>query len=181
MADLLAWANEHRVIIIYLALVCLLLAHFFRLLRRGYELLVILAFMMIVAVFGFVTSMYEQIVYIRDVFLLMAVYGITLYIVLCEVLLRGVAQWLTKKRGEKWVKELDYFYLAFGLVGILGSVNRIEQVSGRFSKVDILAPVVLVTAVVIRFIKTRAEIGGWNKPHASTVYLGTRADERTES
>jgi hypothetical protein len=55
---------------------------------------------------------------------------------------------------------------SLGLVRILGSVNRIEQVSGRFSKVDILAPVVLVTAVVIRFIKTRADIGGWNKPPA---------------
>ena len=100
----------------------------------------------------------------------MSVYGITLYIVLCEFLLRGVAQWLTRKRGEKWVKELDYFYLAFGLVGILGSVNRLEQVSGRFSKVDILAPMVLVTAIVIRFIKTRADIAGgtrWtlNNPH----------------
>jgi hypothetical protein len=164
MADIPAlpvWVNENRVIIIYVALCFFLIAHFFRFLR-GYDWLLFLL-LLILAAFGFVAFMFEPIVYIMDVFLIMGVYGITLYIVLCEILLQGVAQWLTKKRGEKWVKELDYFYLALGLVGILGSVNRIDRVSGRFSNVDILAPMVLVTAVVIRFIKTRAEIGGWNK------------------
>ena len=118
--------------------------------------------MTIVGAFGFVAMTFEP-VDIWTVFLFMAAYGIALYICLCEVLLRGMARWLTNKRGEKWVKELDYVYLALGVVGILGSVNRINQVTGRFSNVDILAPVVLVTAVVIRFIKTRAEIGGWAK------------------
>ena len=69
--------------------------------------------------------------------------GVILYIVLCEVLLQGGAPWLTKTRGSKWVKELDYIYLAFGVIGILCSVNRIEQVRGRFAKIDILAPLVL--------------------------------------
>jgi hypothetical protein len=160
-----AWANEHRNIIIYLFLVCFLLAHHFRWLR-GYGPLVILALLMVVGMFGFVAFMFEP-AEIGDVLLFMAVYGTALYIFLCESLLQGGAQWLTKKRGEKWVKELDYFYLWLGVVGIIGSVNRIEQVGGRFSKVDILAPLVFVTAVVIRFIKTRAEIDGWNKPHAS--------------
>jgi hypothetical protein len=76
--------------------------------------------------------MFAPIVYIRDVFLIMAVFGIPLYIVLCEGLLK-IAPWLTKKRGEKWVKELDYIYLWFGVVGILGSVNRIERINGSFS------------------------------------------------
>ena len=67
------------------------------------------------------------------------------------------------------------------MVGILGSVNRIEQVSGRFSKVDILAPVWLVTAVVIRFIKTRAEIGGWNKPHAIRDYARRRKEDEDDA
>jgi hypothetical protein len=165
MALVPAWMDEHREIIIPLFLFFFLIAHFYRLVR-GSEFLVLFSLMMVVAIFGFVAFLFEPVVYLRDVFLFMTLYGIMLYIVLCEVLLRGGAQWLTRKRGEKWVKELDYFYLAFGLVGILGSVNRIEQVSGRFSKVDILAPVVLVTAVVIRFIKTRADIGGWNKPPA---------------
>jgi hypothetical protein len=37
---------------------------------------------------------------------------------------------------------------------------------GRFERADILAPLVLTTAVVIRFVKTRAEIGEWNKPRS---------------
>jgi hypothetical protein len=55
-------------------------------------------------------------------------------------------------------------YLTIGAAGILASLNRIEFLTGRFEGVDIIAPLVLTTAVVIRFIKTRAEIGGWNKP-----------------
>jgi hypothetical protein len=86
-----------------------------------------------------------------------------LYVVLCDVLLRGGAKYLTRTRGEKWVKELDYIYLALGVIGIVGLINRIDALDGRFSKFDLLAPMVLMTAVVVRFIKTRAEIGGWNK------------------
>jgi hypothetical protein len=108
--------------------------------------------------------MFEPVVYFKHVVLFTAVYGITLYIVLCEWLLRGGAQWLTRRCGVKWVKELDYWYLAFGLVGILGSLNRLDVEEKVSSKVDILAPLVLVTAIVIRFIKTRADIGEWNRP-----------------
>jgi hypothetical protein len=36
---------------------------------------------------------------------------------------RGLAAWLARKRGEKWVKELDYLYLAIGFVGVLAAAN----------------------------------------------------------
>jgi len=160
MPALPAWMNEHRLLIIYLFLGCCLCAHFFRVLGR-YDWVLFL-FLMLVAAFGFLAFMFEP-VGIWDVVLFLGVWGIALYIFLGEILLE-VAPWLTKTRGEQWAKELDYVYLGLGLVGILGSVNRIEQVSGRFSQVDILAPMVLVTAVVIRFLKTRAEIGGWHRP-----------------
>jgi hypothetical protein len=90
-------------------------------------------------------------------------YGCLLYTTLCNSLFCGWARSLTKSRGEKWVKEIDYLYLTFGAVGIFGAVNRLDVISGRYSKLDLLAPVVLTTAVVLRFIKTRAEIAGWNK------------------
>ena len=44
-------------------------------------------------------------------------------------------------------------YLTLGCVGIVGVINRLEVMTGRFGKLDILAPLVLVTAVVVRFIK----------------------------
>jgi TRAP-type uncharacterized transport system fused permease subunit len=160
-----AWVDEHRFLLISLFLVGFLLFHRFRWLG-GRQILVLLALLIFVAVFGFVSMMFEP-VELRDVLLFMEIYGVALYILLCEVLLDGGNHWLTKKRGEKWVKELDYLYLTLGIVGILGSVNRIDQIRGRFSRVDILAPLVLVTAVVIRLSKTRAEIGSWNKPHSS--------------
>ena len=90
-------------------------------------------------------------------------YGSLLFVVLSEVLLHGGANILTKKRGEKWIKELDYFYLSVGIVGILLSLNKISIVTERFEGTDIVAPFFLTTAIVFRFVKTRAEIGQWNK------------------
>ena len=90
-------------------------------------------------------------------------YGAVLFVWLSDALLGRLGKYLTKQRGEKWTKEMDYVYLAIGVLGILASVNRIEFVTGRFERSDILAPLFLVTAVVIRIIKTRAEIGGWNR------------------
>jgi hypothetical protein len=152
---------EHREVI-YLILLILLVLHFFR--QLNVQIVVVVSLLVMISMGAFAAFLYEPIVYLSDVLLFIAVYGVALYVVLCEVLQRGVAKWLTKKRGEKWVKEMDYFYLGFGLLGILGSVNKIDQINGRFSRLDLLAPLVLMTAVVIRFIKTRAEIAGWNKP-----------------
>jgi hypothetical protein len=90
-------------------------------------------------------------------------YSAALFVLLSEIMLAGLAKFLTAKRGERWVKELDYVYLTIGAVGIVASMNRIEFLTGRFERADILAPLILATAVVIRFVKTRAEIGDWNK------------------
>jgi len=106
------------------------------------------------------------------VLLFIALYGVPLYIVLCEILLQGGAQWLTKKCGGKWVKGLDYVYLTFGVLGIIGSASKIEQIKDKFSGVEILALLSLVTAVVIRFIKTRAEIGDWNSSQLTSSPVG---------
>jgi hypothetical protein len=54
--------------------------------------------------------------------------------------------------------------LSLGSAGIIASVNRLPFVTGKIDSADLFAPLLLTTAVVIRFIKTRAEIGGWNKP-----------------
>jgi len=94
----------------------------------------------------------------------LVLYGAVLFVWVSDALLGRIGRYLTDQRGEKWTKEMDYVYLAIGIVGVLISVNRIEFVTGRFERSDILAPLFLVTAVVIRLIKTRAEIGGWNRP-----------------
>jgi hypothetical protein len=46
------------------------------------------------------------------------------------------------------------------------SASRLEIVTDRFSRIDILGPLVVTTAVAIRLVKTRAEIAGWNKPES---------------
>ena len=94
---------------------------------------------------------------------LVLMYGVASFVALNTLLTEGLAQWLTKWRGEKWVKELDYVYLTLGCGGILATVNRLSFVTGKIDAGDLIAPVLLTTAIVIRFIKTRADIGGRNK------------------
>jgi hypothetical protein len=91
------------------------------------------------------------------------VYSVGLFVLISEGLLWKGAKYLTEKRGSKWVKELDYIYLGLGAIGVLGSLSRVEGLPGRTTELDILGPVILATALVLRFIKTRAEIGEWTK------------------
>jgi hypothetical protein len=91
----------------------------------------------------------------------LALFSVVLFVFLSEVLLDGGASYLTRRRGKVWVKELDYLYLALGAIGVFGTLNRVEMLGGRDTKLELLGPAVLAIALVIRLIKTRAEVGGW--------------------
>jgi hypothetical protein len=93
----------------------------------------------------------------------LVIYVVALFVVVSDIMLAGFAKYLTRKRGEKWTKEIDYLYLIVGIVGIVVALNRLEFLTGRIEGSDVIAPLILATAVVIRFIRTRAEIAGWNK------------------
>ena len=54
---------------------------------------------------------------------------------------------------KKWLKELEYLYLSLGGIGIVTSVNRLPFVTDRIAMGDLIAPLMLTTAVVIRFLK----------------------------
>jgi hypothetical protein len=94
---------------------------------------------------------------------LIVTYGVGLFTFLDSLMVAGLAKKLTAWRGEKWVKEMDYVYLALGSGGILLSLNKVEFLTGRFETADILAPLLLASAVVFRALKTRVEIAEWNK------------------
>lgn len=90
-------------------------------------------------------------------------YVVILFIVLSEILQGGAAKWLTTWRGPQWVKELDYVYLALGSAGLFLAVNQLSMSTAKLSVPVSFAPYALGTAIVIRAIKTRAEIGKWNE------------------
>jgi hypothetical protein len=93
------------------------------------------------------------------------VYSVSLFVVLSEVLtLFGGAAALTRWRGEKWVKELDYIYFAFGSLGAVLAVNRMNTVGEKMGLSDLYVPFILGSALVIRVIKTRAEVNEWQRP-----------------
>jgi len=99
----------------------------------------------------------------RDVMLALAMYSAVLFVALSEALPRGLAAWLTRWRGDRWIKELDYLYLGLGVLGLVASLGKIENVSDKFDAPGILGAGLVATALVLRTIKTRAEIAGWNK------------------
>jgi hypothetical protein len=98
----------------------------------------------------------------EDLIAVLIGYSAALYAALCDWLRFGLARYLTGKRGYKWVKELDYPYLLLGAIGVLLSVPKLAD-AGATYRYDNLGPVLVASAIVIRLIKTRADIGNWER------------------
>src|SRR5689334_21420838 len=62
-----------------------------------------------------------------ELFVSLAIFGISLFILLCEILIRGGARSLTKSRGPDWTKEIDYIYIAFGLLGLALTISASDS------------------------------------------------------
>jgi hypothetical protein len=164
MQEINEFLAYHAEAVLYSGAAFFLFLHFFGRSRVGpFAVLTFLLAILSAAVFLILSQAPEPISFTL-IAALLVIYGVTLFAILSDLMIWRLAKYLTAKRGEKWTKEMDYVYLTIGAAGILASLNRIEFLTGRFEGVDIIAPLVLTTAVVIRFIKTRAEIGGWNKP-----------------
>jgi hypothetical protein len=159
--------NGHQELVIVAFFGVFLIVHFF-LRKRDYTFAVLMGFCVSLVIFGFIAEIFipDNGILFGQLATLLIVYRIALYIILCDVLMLGLATYLTKKRGAKWIKEMDYPYLFLAAAGILMSASRLEIVTDRFSRIDILGPLVVTTAVAIRLVKTKAEIAGWNKPES---------------
>jgi hypothetical protein len=160
------WPFDHRALTLYFFALLMLFIHFWIKRRDAMLTFFISIVVVLVGMIFFVLWHTPEPIPFSEMVAVLVVYGLGLFIILSDVMLMWLAGFLTRKRGEKWVKELDYVYLTIGAVGILMSMNRIEFLTNRFEGADILAPLVLTTAVVIRVLKTRADIGGWNKPNS---------------
>lgn len=128
---------------------------------------IVLMVMLLIGTAGFafcfyIATGYDHLPY-RDVVALTGLYAIYLFILASELMLWGLAEMLTRWRGDNWTKEIDYFYLLLAGVGLTVSVNRLEIVHDKVSFPDVYGPMILSTALVLRAIKARAEINGWNK------------------
>lgn len=140
----------------------ILSAHLFAQKRMDVTLFSIIAVLLTIT--GFVTLIVQpQELSLARLSAFTFLYGVSLFVVVSTYMKRYFAIRLTKLRGEKWIKELDYIYLTLGSVGILASINRLNFVTGKIESGDLVAPLLLTTAIVIRLVKTRADIGGWNK------------------
>lgn len=66
-------------------------------------------------------------------------------------------------KARRWVRELDYLYLGLGGLGAMIALKRLSVISDNPNVSDVYGPLIIVTAIVIRAIKTRVEINKWNK------------------
>jgi hypothetical protein len=88
-------------------------------------------------------------------------YSAALYALLCDWLRFGLARKLTRKSGPQWVKELDYPYLLLGAAGLFFSMTNLSVVVGHTARYEVLGPLLVATALVLRLIRTRADIENW--------------------
>lgn len=65
--------------------------------------------------------------------------------------------------GNQLDKETDYLYLSIGVFGVVWALNDLSIVSERLLISEIVAPFAVATALVIRLVKIRAEVAGWNR------------------
>ena len=131
--------------------------------KRDRQRLVIVSFNTALIIAAFVRLALQDHVEVLDIAVATAAYGVALYVLICDAMLSSLAVYLTERRGDTWTKEMDYFYLVLGALGLYGAINRMPKIVLTLSALDVIGPVVLMTALVIRFVKTRAEIEGWNK------------------
>jgi hypothetical protein len=124
---------------------------------------IVLAIMVMVWLLYLLSLSFVSGVHVRDLMLGLAYYGVSLFILLSELLIVGGAAWLTRKRGEQWTKEIDYVYLLLAALGLILSLGKFENASDRFELWPTIGPFLVASAIVLRAIKTRAEIGAWNK------------------
>jgi hypothetical protein len=158
----LEYLETHHELILYFGAALIWLLHFFR--KSAGIALGILSLIGVVVVIFVIVARTREAISESELTSLLLLYRVSLFVILGDILMGGLAGYLTAKRGEKWTKELDYVYLSIGSLGIVGTLNKLDFLSGRSEWTDVIAPLVLTTAIVIRFIKTRAEIEGWNKP-----------------
>jgi hypothetical protein len=169
MQEINEFLAYHAEAVLYAGAAFFLLIHFFGQTRTGPLAVLFMMLIIFSAAIFVILSQAPEPIRLTLIAAILVIYGVVLFVLLSDLMMWRLAKYLTATRGEKWTKEMDYVYLTIGAAGILASLNRIEFLTGRFERADIIAPLILATAVVIRFIKTRAEIGGWNKPKTPTV------------
>ena len=104
-----------------------------------------------------------QKIHLLDLVVATTLYAAIIFVGISEALLLGFAKLLTRWRGEKWVKELDYVYLSLGAAGLVISMSKLDIVEDKMTASDFIGPFTLATALIIRAIKIRSEINQWNK------------------
>ncbi len=153
--------------VVFGVVVVLLMMHaFYRKRKRWRSIITYFAyvfFLLLLSGDGYMLAIRQGHIDLLSIALDLFMFGAFCFIVIGELMYAGLARRLTQWRGENWVKEVDYVYYLVGGVGVFVALNRLEIVYDKISSLDLMGPMVITFALVIKFIKVRAEINGWNK------------------
>jgi hypothetical protein len=89
-------------------------------------------------------------------------FGTTCLVLLSEMIVPMRFGVLLTRWWKNWVKEIEYVYVIMGGTGILAGMNKMPNVVGQVKWLNAASPLILTFAIVIKLIKTRAEVAGWN-------------------
>jgi hypothetical protein len=94
-------------------------------------------------------------------------WALIIYLLIVDIVRHYVGprliRWCTA-RPTRWIKEMEYPYLALGVVGVLLTINRMPKMTGTIPNLDLVGPIVLITAVALKCVRTGAEVYEWHKP-----------------
>jgi hypothetical protein len=159
----------------------ILRAHFNRPVFKKLPALGLMLSLLIISVVSLLPVALNVRYHLSELFVSLIAFGIYLYVLLCEILVRGGARSLTNLRGSDWTKEIDYIYIALGLFGLGLTVGSSDIAYEKVALPSIFAWILVVTALVLRLIKTRAELNSWNTTRGSKLesYRSFRRDLRS--
>jgi len=173
---MLDWLSTHSDLLIKLTSVLIPIAvHigdrlFGEFLTRARRPLIALAFVSSLVFIYFAFFRVPKVSELRFI-LFLAFWGGAVYSLIVELLRAGLGVYWSGEgnpKSNKWIRRFEYPVLALTILGLIVTINRLPVIEEAIPNLDLVGPIILMTAATIKFAKTRAEIGEWQNLTADT-------------
>lgn len=91
-------------------------------------------------------------------------WGGAVYSLIVELLRAGLGVYWSgsgAQKSNKWIRRFEYPVLVLTILGLIVTINRLPVIDKPMPNLDLIGPIILMTAATVKFAKTRAEIGEW--------------------
>jgi hypothetical protein len=101
--------------------------------------------------------------------LFLGFWGGAVYSLIVELLRSGLGVYWSGTAdppSNRWIRRFEYPVLLLTILGLIVTINRLPVMEKAIPNLDLIGPIILMTAATIKFAKTRAEIGDWHRLNA---------------